>query len=80
MGSIRGRARYGELLLNPDLRRWHENVRRGSPITADVYLRRLGATCLKKGLTPTALAELPREKGERWAFNFQTRQGWGLSR
>lgn len=70
MGSIRGRAGYGELLLNPDLRRWYENVRRGSPITADVYLRRLGATCLKKGLTPTALAEQPRDKGDRWAFNF----------
>ncbi|MCL5677848.1 MAG: hypothetical protein M1442_01070 [Candidatus Thermoplasmatota archaeon] len=43
--SGRGRghdSRLGYLLQDEDVRRWYLNVARGSQITADVYLRRLG--------------------------------------
>ena len=36
------RAKYAFLLEDVALRRWYENVARGSRVTADVYLRRLG--------------------------------------
>ena len=49
---------WAALLENPDLRRWHENVARGSRITADVYLRRLGATCERLGRKPGDLLTL----------------------
>jgi hypothetical protein len=35
------RAKYLHLLEDPEVKRWHQNVARGSRITADVYLRRL---------------------------------------
>ncbi|MBX8640608.1 MAG: site-specific integrase [Thermoplasmata archaeon] len=45
--SPRGRgtgqdSKHGYLLQDEDVRRWYLNVARGSQITADVYLRRLG--------------------------------------
>jgi len=36
---------YAYLLEDADIRRWYENVARGSRVTADVYLRRLGSAC-----------------------------------
>ena len=35
--------------------RWYENVARGSRITADVYLRRLGGFCSQHAILPTQL-------------------------
>ena len=43
-------ARYTHLLGDPEIKRWHANVARGSRITADVYLRRLGAFCSSHSL------------------------------
>ncbi len=40
------------------MRRWFENLARGSRATADVNLRRLAAICDRLGLTPTELAGL----------------------
>ena len=40
------------------IRRWYDNVARGSQITADVYLRRLVNFCLEKSLTPTSMASM----------------------
>jgi hypothetical protein len=69
--SVQGRPSYRGLLQDPDLRRWYDNVRRGSPITADVYLRRLGSTCVRQGLTPAEMVKHARnDGGGRWAFNF----------
>ncbi|EQD44838.1 integrase/recombinase, partial [mine drainage metagenome] len=45
-------------MADPDLKRWYANVARGSPITADVYLRRLGAFCEQTKTTPRALLDL----------------------
>ena len=47
------------------MKRWNDNVGRGSRVTADVYLRRLGAFCLANGTTPEKLAS----SSEREAYN-----------
>jgi len=38
-------AKYGKLLLDDTVRRWHENLYAKSMITAEVYLRTLGLYC-----------------------------------
>ena len=53
-----GRAKYAFLLEDADVRRWYENVARGSEVTADVYLRRLGMFCKHFGLKPKQLVDL----------------------
>ena len=50
------RGRHIQLLDNPDIKRWHERLRRSSPVTADVRLRRLGLFCEQVHLTPLELA------------------------
>ena len=45
------RAKYLHLLEDPGVKRWYQNVARGSRITADVYLRRLGFFCLSHKLS-----------------------------
>jgi len=52
------RASYSYLLKDADVRRWYENVARGSRVTADVYLRRLGATCKCLNLKPKDFLEM----------------------
>ena len=52
------RAKYQHLLEDPEVKRWYENVARGSRITADVYLRRLGAFCTVHNMSIRGLAEL----------------------
>jgi len=49
------KRKYARLLEDPNVKRWHENVARGSPVTADVYLRRLGNYCEKTKTNPAAL-------------------------
>lgn len=50
------RARkYAFLLEDEGVKRWYDNTRRGSDITADVYLRRLGNFCNERKLTPKGL-------------------------
>ena len=53
-----GAPNHVRLLEDPTLRRWHANVAQGSAITADVYLRRLGAFCIQTGTTPTKLLDM----------------------
>jgi hypothetical protein len=53
---VEGRAKYVHLLENHDVERWYHNVARGSPVTADVYLRRLGSFCAESNVTPAVLA------------------------
>jgi len=52
------KAKYNYLLLDPDVNRWYSNVARGSKITADICLRRLGAFCAEYGLTPKQMVQL----------------------
>ncbi|HTT34349.1 MAG TPA: site-specific integrase [Thermoplasmata archaeon] len=46
------------LLADPDVRRWHENLARGSNSTADINARRLAAFCDSVRLTPKQLLRL----------------------
>ncbi|MEM3584515.1 MAG: hypothetical protein QW193_04445 [Nitrososphaerales archaeon] len=46
------------LLANLDVKRWYDNLARGSPITAEVRLRRVNHFCEVHGMTLTELAEL----------------------
>ena len=46
------------MLSNPDIKRWHANMARGSVITADIMLRRLGMFCRTHEMTPMELASL----------------------
>ncbi|MBS7624312.1 hypothetical protein KEJ29_01880 [Candidatus Bathyarchaeota archaeon] len=50
-----GRARYGYLLGDVDVRRWYDNVARGSKVTANVYLHRLGIFCENFNVSPKQL-------------------------
>lgn len=51
-------SRKKRMLDNPEIKRWHDNLARGSPITADVRLRRLGKFCEIHVMTPMELADL----------------------
>jgi len=46
------------LLANPDLKRWYDNIARGSPLTAEMRLRRISHFCEVNNITPTKFAEL----------------------
>jgi len=52
------KGKYALLMEDEDIRRWYDNVARGSPITADVYLRRLGSFCKHFNTNPKALASV----------------------
>jgi hypothetical protein len=47
-----------QLLTNPDLKRWHANLARGSPLTADMRLRRLSHFCDVNKTTPMQFVKL----------------------
>ena len=49
---------HRKLLEDEDIKRWHGNVARGSRVTADVYLRRLGNFCERFHVTPEGLASM----------------------
>lgn len=51
--------RYAHLLEDENVRRWYQNVARGSVTTADVYLRRLGAFCERRKISAGEFASLP---------------------
>ena len=49
---------HRKLLEDIDISLWHGNVARGSQVTADVYLRRLGNFCARFHVTPEGLASM----------------------
>ena len=58
-GRIKGEAsKYAYLLDDQDIKRWYQNVARGSQITADVYLRRLGNFNNELKLSPKELLKM----------------------
>ena len=57
---MKGRL-YAPLLEDPKIKRWHQNLARGSQVTADVYLRRLGNFCESTKTTPQQLAAMNEE-------------------
>ncbi len=48
-------SKYGYLLKDKNVKRWRENLSRGSQITADVYFRRVGNFCETNNLAPHEL-------------------------
>lgn len=52
------KEKYGDLKKNPEIKRWFEDVCRGSMTTGKVYLRRLGSFCEAVGNTPQALLKM----------------------
>ena len=53
---------YATLLTDKNLKRWFDNVSRGSEVTADVYLRRLGHLCNDLKITPQQFLEMKEEQ------------------
>ena len=47
-----------QMLLDPDVKRWSDNLARGSPITADVRIRRLRIFCEQNNTTAKQLTTL----------------------
>jgi hypothetical protein len=66
------RDKYSLLLEDKEVRRWYDNVSRGSTITADVYLRRLGSFCQDRELTPAALIEMKPKELEKMLLDLVT--------
>ncbi|MGP8125982.1 MAG: site-specific integrase [Nitrososphaerales archaeon] len=64
--------RYRGLFEDPNVKRWYDNVSRGSRITADVYLRRLGSICKSRGIRSPEelLTRATGDGGTLWAYNF----------
>ena len=54
-------SKKARLLEDPDLARWHTNLSRGSSVTADVYIRRLGLFCEQNSLKPKELVTFGKE-------------------
>lgn len=53
---------YDAFLKNKEIERWYNNVARGSKVTADVYLRRLGSFCKNYKIAPEELVKLSEKK------------------
>jgi hypothetical protein len=53
--------KYENLLKDPDVKRWHENVNAGSNITGEVYLRTLGLYCRLQNATPKEIIKDAKE-------------------
>jgi len=69
---LKERAKHRHLLQDKTLKRWHDNLARGSVITADVYLRRLGAFCKENHQTPHGLASMGTRKIENLLMDYVT--------
>lgn len=52
------RTRLARMLANPDVKRWHDNLARGSKNTAENRVRILSRICDEHDMTPMQLAEL----------------------
>jgi integrase len=60
------KSKHLHLLDDHDVKRWYDNVARGSIITADERLRRLGRFCEGTGNTPKSLIEKKRASPEEF--------------
>jgi len=58
------KRKYARLFEDADVTRWYDNTARGSRVTADVYLRRLGSFCDHHKITPKKLVKM--EQKERF--------------
>ena len=65
------KPKYRDLFEDPNIKKWYDNVSRGSRITADVYLRRLGSICRSGGMRSPEelLTRATGDGGTLWAYN-----------
>ena len=56
--SKSARQKRDRLLSDPEVARWRRRLEKSSPSTSDVWPRRLGAFCLRVGLSPSELLGL----------------------
>ncbi len=61
-------AKYGDLLLDDTVRRWHENLNAKSMITAEVYLRTLGLYCELNNTNPQEIVKNGKSKELKDSF------------
>jgi hypothetical protein len=52
------RENYASLFEDIRVKRWYDNIARGSSVTAEVYLRRMGAFCQHFKISPKDLVSL----------------------
>ncbi|MEM1994933.1 MAG: hypothetical protein QXW32_05630 [Nitrososphaerales archaeon] len=64
--------KYVHLLQDRDVKRWYDNVARGSLATADVYLRRLGNFCSAHNMNPRDLLSMRDENLQNLLFDYVT--------
>jgi site-specific recombinase XerC len=62
------KAKYQHLLKDDDVRRWFENLRAKSELTATVYLRGLGFYCALNRTTPREILKAGKSKAFRDGF------------
>jgi integrase len=55
--STHPRAKYRHLLEDKNVKRWYENIARGSSACAEIYLRNIGNFCQIMNTTPSALTK-----------------------
>ena len=67
----RGR-KYAPLFEDGDVKRWYDNTARGSVVTADVYLRRLGSFCSYHKTTPKGLVKMDQKERYNLLLDFVT--------
>lgn len=56
--TAKKQTKKGQLLANPDVKRWFDNTARGSTLTAEMRLRRLSYFCEVHKIVPMELAEI----------------------
>jgi len=70
--SYHPRSKYRYLLEDEDVRRWYENLARGSPAGAEIYFRSLGNFCQLNNITPQELAQKPVSEIEDLLMDYVT--------
>lgn len=74
------KASYAYLLEEVNVKRWYENVARGSKVTADVYLRRLGAFCKHFLVSPNQFASMQEDQVYNMLLDYVSHlEGRGLA-
>ena len=51
-------TKLAKMLTNEHVKRWHDNLARGSPLTAEVRVRRLGAFCSQYKMRPGQIIDM----------------------
>ncbi len=62
------------ILDDSDVKRWYNNLAQGSQVTADVFVRRLGAVCDRIGKTPKQLVTISEEELYNTLLDFVSSQ------